>query len=163
MAAGHEEAVEIFHGEYFDWLYAQARRVSGRDEAFCLDVVQDALIRIVRCIKPVRNEAQLRAWLGLVVQTAVYDRLRSDLRWHGRHEDLPAPAERPADDDEKLAWLREEIGRLDPKLARMVEWRYHHGWTLRRIGERLGLTAGAVDGRLRRLVKTLRQKAEEES
>src|SRR5262245_29357102 len=35
LAAGDEEAVESFYRQYFDWLYAQARRFSGgRDESF---------------------------------------------------------------------------------------------------------------------------------
>src|SRR5262245_41491413 len=48
LAAGNEDAVETFYRRYFDWLYAQARRATRRDESFCLDVVQDAVLRIMR-------------------------------------------------------------------------------------------------------------------
>src|SRR4051812_27498718 len=37
LAAGEERAVETFYQRYFDWLYAQARRATRRDESFCLD------------------------------------------------------------------------------------------------------------------------------
>ena len=78
LAAGDEDAVETFYNSYFDWLYAQARRATRRDESFCLDVVQDAMLRIIRTVRAVRDEPQFRAWLRLVVQTTAWDRLRSD-------------------------------------------------------------------------------------
>jgi len=80
MAAGNEDAVETFYRRYFDWLYAQARRATRRDESFCLDVVQDAVLRIVRTVRCVKTEPQFRAWLRLVVQTTAFDRLRSERR-----------------------------------------------------------------------------------
>src|SRR3954471_16462602 len=80
MAAGDAKAVESFYRRYFDWLYAQARRATRRDEAFCLDVVQDAVLRIVRTIRRVSTESELRAWLRLVVQTTALDRLRCERR-----------------------------------------------------------------------------------
>ncbi len=36
--------------------------------------------------------------------------------------------------------------------------RHRFGWTLQDIGRALGLSPGAVDGRLRRLVRTLRKR-----
>src|SRR5690348_9977718 len=80
MAAGDEAAVEAFYRQYFDWLYAQARRYSRRDEAFCLDVVQDAVLRIIRTVRAVPSEAQFRGWLCLVVQTTTLDCLRCERR-----------------------------------------------------------------------------------
>src|SRR5438874_1612657 len=80
MAAGDEDAIESFYRRYFDWLYAQARRTTRRDESFCLDVVQDAVLRIVRTIRAVKTENQFRAWLRLVVQTTALDRLRAERR-----------------------------------------------------------------------------------
>ena len=62
MAAGHRDAVEAFYRQYFDYLYGVARRETGRDEAFCLDVVQEAVLRIIRNIKPVSDEPRLRAY-----------------------------------------------------------------------------------------------------
>jgi len=162
MAAGERQAIEVFYRRYFDWLFAEARRAVGRDEAFCLDVVHDAVLRIVRCIRAVSGEGELRRWLRIVVRTTAYDLLRAERRRErllGEYRDVPAAEPRPA---ERIAWLRERIERLDPEIVRLIELRYERGWTLRRIAERLGLTTGAVDGRLRRALRTIRRQTEAE-
>ncbi len=94
MSAGDQSAVEMFYRRHFDRLYAQARRASRRDEAFCLDVVQESVLRIMRTIRPVRSEGQLRAWLRLVVQTTALDQLRNEKRRQKREMAVvPADAE----------------------------------------------------------------------
>ena len=166
LAAGNEDAVETFHRRYFDWLYAQARRATRRDEAFCLDVVQDAMLRIIRTIRPVECDVRFRAWLKLVVQTTAWDRLRSERR--RRQRELVAIVGRetldndePAD-TEQQEWLKEQIARCDPEIARMIELRFEHRWTLARISKLLGLSIGTVDWRLRKALKDLREKAIED-
>jgi RNA polymerase sigma factor (sigma-70 family) len=169
MAAGDEDAVAAFYRRYFDWLLAQARRASGRDEAFYLDVVQDAVLRIIRAVKPVNCERQLLAWLKIVVQTTAFDLLRQESRRIAREtlavssrgESLAAPDDASADETQ-IAWLRSEISRMDPELVRMIEMRYQKRWTLRRIGEAMGLSTGAIDSRLRRVLCHLRSRAIDE-
>ena len=166
LAAGNEDAVETFHRRYFDWLYAQARRATRRDEAFCLDVVQDAMLRIIRTVHPVECDVRFRAWLKLVVQTTAWDRLRSEKR--RRQRELVAIAGREASesddppDTEQQEWLKEQIARCDPEIARMIELRFEHRWTLARIGKLLGFSIGTVDWRLRKALKDLREKAIED-
>ena len=82
MAAGNNHAIEVFYRRYFGLLLAEARRVTSRDEAFCLDVLQDAVLRIVRCVRAVSGEAELVSWLRIVVRTTAYDLLRSEQRGH---------------------------------------------------------------------------------
>src|SRR3954464_2660020 len=48
LAAGDRAAVEAFYRRYFELLFRAARRAAGRDEAFCLDVVQEAVLRVIR-------------------------------------------------------------------------------------------------------------------
>jgi RNA polymerase sigma factor (sigma-70 family) len=165
LSAGDEEAVETFYRRYFDWMYAQARRATRRDESFCLDVVQDAVLRVMRNVKPVAGEARFRAWLKLVVQTVALDRLRSDRR-RKRHE-LTAATGRAScssgrDNDEEQEWLRREIVKLDPKIVQLVELRFQHRLTLARMSEILGLSIGTIDGRLRKALAALRDRATEE-
>ena len=50
IASGDTEALASLYREHFDSLYGQARRITGRDESFCLDVVQDAFMRVIRSI-----------------------------------------------------------------------------------------------------------------
>jgi RNA polymerase sigma-70 factor (ECF subfamily) len=160
MAGGDAEAVTQFYGDYFDWMYTQARLATARDESFCLDVVQEAMLRVIRSIKPVDNEARLRAWLRLVVQTTALDLLRKERRRKAREMSRAASeVVVPPPVDEQTAWLTEALAGLDPEIVRMIELRFEQRWTLRRIGQALGLTTSAVDGRLRRVLKELRKMA----
>jgi RNA polymerase sigma factor (sigma-70 family) len=162
IAAGDAIAVEKFYSQYFDFLYQHARRATLRDEAFCLDVVQDAVIRIIRTIRRVESEAQLRGWLGLVIRTTAYDLLKSERRRGAREAALvPADGNRGDIDEDQLEQLRAEINRLDPHLARMIELRFERQWTLARIAGRFGLSVGTIDGRLRRALLTLRERLTE--
>jgi len=160
MAAGDADAVAAFYREYFDWMFIQARLATRRDESFCLDVVQDAVLRVMRTIKPVDSEPQIRAWLRLVVQTTAFDLLRGEKRRKAREAASAAPEiVCTADNGEQLDWLAEQLRRLDPQLVKIIQLRFEHRWTLRRIGEMLGVTTGAVDGRLRRALQALRESA----
>ncbi len=151
VARGEEPAVEAFYRRFFDFLYRHARQVSRRDESFCLDIVQDAMLRIVRTVRTVATEPQLVAWLKLVVQSVTYDALRRERRRrereaaHSRNGDRRAP-----ESDERVEWLRRELLALDPELVRLIELRFIHGWTLARMAQALGLSIGTIDGRLRR-------------
>lgn len=162
LAAGDESAVERFHQHYFPVLYAAARTASGRDESFCLDVVQEAMLRILRCIRPVTTAAQLHAWLTLVVRTTAFDLLTAERRRQRREQDWGhGLAPRGDDPDaERLAWLRAEIQTLDPALGRMFRLRYEQGWTLARIASLLGVSIGSVDGHLRRALDHVRLRAQ---
>ena len=166
IASGDTEAFGRLFRERFDRMYAEARRVTGRDESFCLDVVQDAMIRTIRSMKPMDTERHLSAWLRVVVQSCAYDRLRKEARQR-RWEEAAVGANQtaPSDDGlgEKLAWLRKELAGMTDPQVRLLVLRYRLGWTLRSIGEALGLKPGTVDGRLGRLVAGLGRRAQETS
>ena len=84
MASGDEHAVAEFYRCYFDLLLNEARRVTKRDEAFCLDVVQEAVMKVVRCVRRVESGSEFAAWLRLVIRTTAYDLLRSEARRRNR-------------------------------------------------------------------------------
>jgi RNA polymerase sigma-70 factor (ECF subfamily) len=171
ISRGEPAAVEAFYRCCFPLLLREARRATrGRDESFCLDVVQDAVLRVIRAVRPVTSRAQFLAWLRLVVRATAYDLLRAQ-RSRTRHETAAAAsATAPikssngdaAPDADQLAWLRRTIARLDPQLADMIDRRYQQRWTLTRIAAALGLSVATVDGRLRRALSYLRDLAREE-
>jgi RNA polymerase sigma-70 factor (ECF subfamily) len=171
MSAGDERAVEAFYRRYFAWLYSQARRACRRDEAFCLDVVQDSVLRIIRNIRPVDTENELLAWLRLVVRATACDLLRSERRRQRRETEVVASQSAIANsgnsadesrDEDQRAWLRRKIAQFDPQLVLILDLRYQKSLTLGRIAEMLGLSLGTIDGRLRRALKHLRELAAEE-
>jgi DNA-directed RNA polymerase specialized sigma24 family protein len=51
---------------------------------------------------------------------------------------------------------------MDQQIVQMIEMRFQHRWTLARISEIFGLTIGTIDGRLRRALAELRQRATED-
>src|SRR5437667_159912 len=75
---------------------------------------------------------------------------------------VPEATQASVADDERLQWLRHRIASMDPELVRMVELRFAERWTLARIAALFGLTAGTIDGRLRRALRHLRELAREE-
>ena len=171
IAAGATEALARFYHLWFDELYAESRRVTGRDESFCLDVVQDVMLRVVRSMRAFDHEESLRRWLRVVVRTSAIDRLRADSRRQRRElarndrSDAHDPVVSRAtltETRERLEWLRQELANMDEPSARMVMLRYRFGWTLAQIGEAFGLKTGAVDGRLKRIIRSLKGKAAEE-
>ena len=166
IATGDTEAFGRFYGQWFDVALAQARRCSGRDEQFCLDVVQQTMMRVIRSIKPMDTEGDVSRWLRAVVQSCCLDHLRSERRRTRRerlHGSDQSDAALDRDLDQRLLWLRSELANLDPELARMLSLRFRLGWTLQRIGAAVGLKPGAVDGRITRALASLRARAPEDS
>jgi RNA polymerase sigma factor (sigma-70 family) len=170
IASGDTEAFARFYRTWFDAMYADAVRATGRDEAFCLDVVQDAMMKIIRRMKPMATEGDLSRWLRAVVQSCAYDRLRGESRRRRREAEAAAgrrePGTRTATDRgdlrERLQWLEQQLRTCDDASVRLLLMRHRFGWTLQQIGVALGIKPGAVDGRLRRLVGGLRRTAREE-
>ncbi|MHC5002469.1 MAG: RNA polymerase sigma factor [Planctomycetota bacterium] len=165
IAAGDAETFARFYEERFDRLYRHARAVTGRDEAFCLDVVQDAMMKVIRSMRPMDSEPELAAWLRRVVRSVAVDRIRADDR-RRRREQGPRPD--AADGltgetfgGERRQWLVRELAGLEGSVATMLTQRFRFGWSLRRIAAAAGLSIGAVDGRINRAVSSLRRQAKE--
>lgn len=165
IAAGDTASFSRFYERWFDVALREAIRVTGRDEQFCLDVVQESMMRVIRSIRPMAGESDVKRWLAAVVRSCAYDQLRRDGR-RLRREHAAARAESqspPATDlDERLAWLRAQLAALPAGEAAMLSMRFRLGWTLARIGQALGLKPGAVDGRMSRTLQTLRRAAQED-
>ena len=120
-------------------------------------------MRVIRSIRVMESEAELRNWLRVVVNSCAYDRLRKEKRIRIREEEAAiGQRESNREWESRLAWLHAQLETLDAKSYPLIVLRFRFGWTLERIGGLLGLKAGAVDGRIRRAAQELRQKAAEE-
>lgn len=161
IASGDTEAFACLYKERFDQMYAWARHGTGKDEAFCLDAVQDAFVRVIKHMKPIDTEAELGAWLRRVTLSACYDLLRKDRRRAARERGAAPPPEPGASLDEATERVMKEIAALDEPTASLIEMRYRFGWTLDRIGRAVGIKPGAVDGRLSRAAAKLRDRTGE--
>lgn len=163
IASGNTECFETFYNRWFDYVLDQSRRATGRDESFCMDMVQETMVRVIRSIKQMDDEAALIAWLRTVVHSCCYDQLRRERR-RCKRENTPGVAggdHRSFADGERLEWLRKQLAAMDAGQAHLLNLRFRLGWTLQRIGRALGLKTGAVDGRISRSIAMLQAKAAE--
>lgn len=146
----------------FDYVYGVLRAKTGADEATCLDLVQETMLRVIRHMKVTPSETELDAWLARVAVTTAYDYYRSESRRRRRES---AAASRGRDEaphmDERVAALRAAVAELEPGVFEILVLRFGVGLTLEQIGRRLGVGPGAADGRIRRVMRGLRARVEE--
>ena len=166
---GDPEAFAVLYEAWFGRAYGAARSLTRRDESFCLDVVQDAFLRVARSLRPLATRAALDGWMVRTVRTAAIDRLRREAR-RARHEGRAAdgrPGAIEADDgrrlvaEEEAAWLRGQVEGLPEGDRALLAARFGAGRTLRDAGAAAGITGHAAHGRIRRIIERLRRAARE--
>lgn len=170
VASGDREAFALFYDEWFPTVLAQARRAARGDEHEAEDIVQEVMMKLIRRTPIVETPAALGAWLRRAALTTARDLALSASRRRGRDAKAVAAAacfsqQQHAGQDvaERLIWLRRELAALDDEARDTLAQRFVLGRTLAQIGSVFGLSPGAVDGRIGRLLKVLRRRAEEAS
>jgi RNA polymerase sigma factor (sigma-70 family) len=168
IAAGDESAFAQFYQIWFASTLALSRAISRRDEAWCLDVVQDVMMTVVQKMPGLATEAALRAWMTRTVMNAVTDRTRSEARRRRREQ---AAAEAVATivrepwldlcDQERLSWLSASVAELPVAEQALLQARFGGTTTVAHEAGVLGISSHAAHGRLRRALEKLRQKAAE--
>jgi len=164
IALGNAEALTQFYHEWFDWMYGAARSFTRRDEAFCLDVVQDSMLRVIKSIKRMETRDDLERWLRAVVKRAAIDRMRRDSRQTARERTVAEDGgEQPVlrSTTEEREWLNRAIRALDPFDQDLIIARHKLERTLAEIGRYRGQSPGAVHGKLSRVLAMLRRHAKE--
>jgi RNA polymerase sigma factor (sigma-70 family) len=162
IASGNAEALARFYRTWFPIMFQHARQATRRDESFCLDVVQDAMMKFIRATPIVNDAATLDGLLRTIVRRCAYDRLRAEAR-RARREIHASSHAHQLDSDhalvDQIAWLKLQLSSLNQRDSVLLDLRYRLGWTLRQIGAALGMKTGAVDGRINRTLASLRQAA----
>ncbi len=166
IAAGDERAFATFYELWFDRLLAMARAATRRDEAFCLDVVHDCMLRVVRRLPALSSEAAVAAWLMRALLRGAVDRLRQEAR-RARREASAAAEQASAVTDletdllarEERVWLRARLDELPTADRALLLARFDDGLTLDAVGQTVGVTGDAAHGRIRRLLLRLRAAA----
>ena len=169
IARGDEAAFATFYTAWFPATLALARAASRRDEAFCLDVVQDVMFTVSRKLPALRDERAVRAWMGTAVARAITDRARGERRRRQR-EQLVADGRSDTHDgepwrallaDERAAWLASRVAELSPDDQALLSARFADGASVAAVGAAFGLTADGAHGRVRRAMAKLRDLATE--
>ncbi len=129
------------------------------------------MLKVIRCMKPIDNFRQLKAWTRAVAKTVTYDWFRKSVKNQSHVQvtegNLPILAakeeETRIEHTARMVWIEQQIAKLPPETRRLFDMRYRLGWSLQKIAGQVGLKTGAVDGRIRRAIDKLKQQAESES
>ena len=160
FANGDGDALGQIFEALFDELVADLRRTTGRDEAFASDAVQDAFTKAIKGLPVMETQKQVKAWFERSATNAAIDRIRSENRRRARERRSAQPEQDEqhgsAASDESMRGLLERLSEIDDESAFLIDARVRFGWTLDRIGRAVGLRAGAVDGRIRRVLGGIR-------
>ena len=161
VSRGDAAAMAEFYSAWFDRAFGLARTITRRDESFCLDVVQEAMLRVARKLKPMASEGDVRRWMARIVHTSALDLLRRESRRAARERATVLHAPPEPDLAERVEWLRAQIADMPARDAGLLRLRFWEDRTLDAAGERAGMTGGAAHGRIRRVLSRLRQRAKE--
>jgi RNA polymerase sigma-70 factor (ECF subfamily) len=163
LAAGDQDTFREFHELYFDRLYQFALVVTQGDEHEAQEVLQETLLRVLRYARVFETEEVFWCWLKVLARSAAHDRGRKRRRYLSLLQRFASlwgdPAQESiADEDHRLQGLLEEsLGELSPADRRLVEGKYLEGSAVRELSIETGLTDKAVESRLLRLRRQLRE------
>jgi RNA polymerase sigma-70 factor, ECF subfamily len=163
LAAGDEAAFREFHDRYFDALYQFLLVVSRGQVTEAQEVLQETLLRVARYARPFPDEEIFWRWLKMVARSAARDAARKQyrylnllrnyaLRWVSVHRSGESAAE-----VELSGLLEESLLALDAEDRQLVEGKYLRGSSVRELAAQSGLTEKAVESRLLRLRRQLRE------
>jgi len=164
LAAGDEGAFREFHAVYFDRLYQFLLVVARGQEDQAQEALQQTLLRVLRYARPFESEEVFWSWLKALARSAARDAGRKQHRYWAllerfalfRRAEVQAP-EGP-EEDSLRATLEESLEELDPADRRLIEGKYLEGATVKELCAQTGLTEKAVESRLARLRRQLRER-----
>lgn len=163
MVAGDENAYRVFHEAYFHRLSRYLLVVARGDEEAARDALQAAFVRVARHIKVFDDETRFWNWLTVLARTAFADQRRKRSRYlsfldrfteHARAEAV-CGGDGEAD-GHLLAGLDHGIRSLPPDERELVERKYFGNETVRDIAATLQTSEKAVESRLVRVRRKLK-------
>lgn len=163
MVAGNEDAYRSFYEAYFPRLLRYLLVVTKGDEDAARETLQVTLERVVRYIKVFPDEAPFWNWLTVLARTAFTDRHRKRRRYFAfldrfkTHAETVTPhVENGAADARLLAELESLVIRLPAEERALVERKYFGGESVRNLAATLQTSEKAVESRLTRVRRKLK-------
>jgi RNA polymerase sigma factor (sigma-70 family) len=158
-AAGLEKLVEENLGWLRGWLRGRLRDADAAD-----DLCQEVFLKALQRLPSLRDRARFPAWLYRIAENALRDHLRAEGRRRARFvptdriEGLEVPAaERSPDGAEDAARVLEAIRGLPPKLREPLLLKHTRDLSYAEIGKILGIRENAVQVRIFRARRKLRE------
>jgi RNA polymerase sigma-70 factor (ECF subfamily) len=140
-----------------------------RNESEAQDLVQETLFQAIRGISSFRGESQVYGWLYRILRNIYLNQRRRDWRWSAliRKRSLPVLNDDPAAYSNNAPsadpGIDVAIRALPPKQREIIHLRYGEGFTIREIGEVLGVSPGTVKSRLFHATLKLKRRLLQES
>jgi len=164
LTAGDEAAFREFHAQYFDRLHQFLLVVARGKEDEAREALQETLLRVAKHCKPFDNETVFWCWLKAIARNAARDAGRKRTRYAGLLEKFshfikpPAPSA-PAKEDGRLTAVIEEcLQELAEDDRVLLQGKYLAGHTVNELALKHDLSSKAVESRLLRLRRELRQR-----
>jgi RNA polymerase sigma-70 factor (ECF subfamily) len=163
LAAHEEAAFREFHARYFDRLYQFLLIVARGQEQEAQEALQETMLRVARRACAFDDEGQFWCWLKTVARNAARDGGRRENRYRALLENFftrkVATTAEPNDEEARLKTLLDEtLDELSPNERRLVEGKYLDGSAVKELSADTGLTERAVESRLLRLRRQLRER-----
>ena len=145
----------LYDAWYGRWMRG-ARAMLGRDDGLCADIVQEAIVRVIRGMPELSSEAALAAWMGRVLRSSAVDVLRRESRRCARERGLQVQKREAQADGEDVAWMTAALATLEAEDAALLRARVVDGLKLEEAGRAAGISGDAAHGRVRRALARLR-------
>jgi RNA polymerase sigma-70 factor (ECF subfamily) len=163
LAAGDDDAFREFHSRYFDRLYRFLLVVARGQEHEAQEALQETLLRVARYARVFESEDAFWCWLKVVARSAARDGGRKRRRYFALLENFAsrwrngADSPRAAEENRLAAILAEGLEELPMDDRRLIESKYLEGAAVKDLSELTGLTDKAVESRLLRARRQLRE------
>jgi len=150
--AGDEDSFAALCERYYAALVAIAHATLG-DRHLAEDAAQQALAKAALNLPDLKKPEQFGSWVAAICRNAAKDAARAHRRLPNDRE-LPAEAADRGQDEAGPA-VRAALEQLEPQAREVVYLRFYDGLSYEQIGAALGISAQAINGRLRRAKKQL--------
>jgi RNA polymerase sigma-70 factor, ECF subfamily len=161
-AKGDAAAFGLVLERHYDLLYRMAYRFLGR-RADAEDVAQEVALALAQKIRQFRGEARFTTWLYRVVLNACRDygrRAAGQARLAAAFVEVSDRRQADwADSNERLRWLYQALGRLDPAMRETALLVLAEDMSHAEAGEILGVKESTVSWRMHEVRKKLKAMA----
>lgn len=164
MTRQEDAAFVEFLDTYRDRLFRYLIVITRGDEELTQEAMQQTMLRVVRHIRRFDDKDVFWSWLTRLARSAVTDHTRKKGRYFAfltrffNHQDAQKESSTNATEDPSLLdRLEELLPSLSTEDADLVKRKYYLGETSRTIAEQLGTTEKAIESRLVRIRRRLRE------
>jgi RNA polymerase sigma-70 factor (ECF subfamily) len=163
IARGDDDAFEEFHQRYFDRLYHFLLVIAHGEEHEAQDALQETLLRVARHARVFKDEDAFWCWLKVIARNAARDGGRKRRRYLTLLQRFAwfrnAPAEQESREEDRLSEiLVESLEELSAEDRNLIDAKYLQGVGVKELSVRIGVSDKAVESRLLRLRRHLRER-----